>query len=482
MAIDSSAYKIHVATSGDYASVREGREAFHAFRMAVGDSLGPIGELIHLMDNPWLRAIGGVVLALKMLTDNENAAEENTRKLTEASDKQRLLFANAALDALRAHTSELAKWADQQKHARDSLDLVSEAMKRQIDLQKELTSATNSGTDAALTTYEARIKLLELEGKMTGPAADAGLRAAKEHAQQQKDAADDAEKQGEIQAHKTRSAQAVGEVVSAQAGLDALGDKQTDAAHNLNAATALVPDLEKAAVAAAAALTAATTGHNTMVLYPDLEEAPEVSDEKFQQAKDADRTAKDALLAQKDLVSKYTDAKKAADKDIDAANTLILAKEELARTELQMANEEQKSFEIAVQARRVREQAARDTDTINRRIALESNAHRTPDEEAELRGMTEPLFNTRNRGTGQITRGMADNANRALRILRDRRNTTIGPMDAEYHQRVHEILQEIIGAQQNTQAAVGSMGAQLNDLQRQAADLNARADSYTGRP
>jgi hypothetical protein len=85
MAIDRSQYQIDLKTSADtggvektIASAQEAREAFQLLRGSAADALGSIGELIHLLENPYLLAVAGATLATKLLAQELQSARENT--------------------------------------------------------------------------------------------------------------------------------------------------------------------------------------------------------------------------------------------------------------------------------------------------------------------------------------------------------------------------------------------------------------------
>ena len=84
MPIDRSQYQIELKTSADtagvekmLASAQETREAFQLLRESAADALGPIGELIDLLENPYLLAVAGATLATQVLVQALQAAREN---------------------------------------------------------------------------------------------------------------------------------------------------------------------------------------------------------------------------------------------------------------------------------------------------------------------------------------------------------------------------------------------------------------------
>ncbi len=81
MPIDRSQYQIELTTSADtggmdkaVASARQAREAFQFLRDSAAETLGAIGELIRLLDNPFALAVAGATLATKMLAQELQAA------------------------------------------------------------------------------------------------------------------------------------------------------------------------------------------------------------------------------------------------------------------------------------------------------------------------------------------------------------------------------------------------------------------------
>jgi len=92
MPIDRSQYQIELKTSADtagvektIASAQEARQAFNLLRLSAADALGPIGELIHLLEDPYLLAVTGATLATKMLVQELQAARANASDQTNSS-------------------------------------------------------------------------------------------------------------------------------------------------------------------------------------------------------------------------------------------------------------------------------------------------------------------------------------------------------------------------------------------------------------
>src|SRR5580658_9645082 len=84
MPVDRSQYLIELKTSADMggvdkalASAQEAREAFQLLRESAAEALGPIGELIHILENPYLLAVAGATLATRTLAQQVQAAREN---------------------------------------------------------------------------------------------------------------------------------------------------------------------------------------------------------------------------------------------------------------------------------------------------------------------------------------------------------------------------------------------------------------------
>jgi hypothetical protein len=84
MPIDRSEYLIELKTSADtagvektMASAQEAREAFQLLRDSAAEALGPIGELIHILENPYLLAVAGATLATRTFVQQLQAAREN---------------------------------------------------------------------------------------------------------------------------------------------------------------------------------------------------------------------------------------------------------------------------------------------------------------------------------------------------------------------------------------------------------------------
>ncbi len=92
MPVDRSQYLIELKTSADtagvektLASAEQAREAFQLLRDGAADALGPIGELIQILENPYLLAVAGATLATRTLVEQLEAARENAAGRIEQS-------------------------------------------------------------------------------------------------------------------------------------------------------------------------------------------------------------------------------------------------------------------------------------------------------------------------------------------------------------------------------------------------------------
>jgi hypothetical protein len=84
MPVDRSQYLIELKTSADtagvdktMASAQQAREAFGLLRDGAADALGPIGELIRILDNPYLLAVTSATIATRTLVQQMQMAREN---------------------------------------------------------------------------------------------------------------------------------------------------------------------------------------------------------------------------------------------------------------------------------------------------------------------------------------------------------------------------------------------------------------------
>jgi hypothetical protein len=84
MPVDRSQYLIELKTSADtggvdktLVSAQEAREAFRLLRESAAEALGPIGELINILENPYLLAVAGATLATRTFVQQLQAAREN---------------------------------------------------------------------------------------------------------------------------------------------------------------------------------------------------------------------------------------------------------------------------------------------------------------------------------------------------------------------------------------------------------------------
>jgi hypothetical protein len=130
MPITRSEFQLHIGTTADTAglekssiSTHELREAIRLAKLEAGAMLGPLGELTHFLSNPYMLAIAGATLAVKMLAEQHKATREEIVKQIQASQELSDVWRASQLASLEKLADATADWNRKLLHARDSIDL-----------------------------------------------------------------------------------------------------------------------------------------------------------------------------------------------------------------------------------------------------------------------------------------------------------------------------------------------------------------------
>jgi hypothetical protein len=222
------------------------RESLHLVALSAGDALGPFGELVHFLANPYILAFAGASLAVKELVQQHKEAQEIMLKNIEASRDLKEIFEQGHRQAILEVADAYAKLALQQRHLFDDVNLLTEGLNRNIATLKDQKNITDNVIGAQESLAQAITKAQEAAGVISHGTAQTQELLGAEAAQRRRDQADDAEKQAEINAKRNRASadQQEADVKKAeQLGKKADLERVTE---ELNDATALQASRERA--------------------------------------------------------------------------------------------------------------------------------------------------------------------------------------------------------------------------------------------
>jgi hypothetical protein len=178
MGLNRAEFQVAVKTSFDgagneqaIASHRSLHEALELVKDSAGDALGPIGELAHFLANPYVLAVSGAMLAIKMLVDEHQAMlkqfSDQLVKSREVADMFRDNYRTAVLEAndavIEFRRSLAAVGAD--------FDFIQDHLKNYTALLDAQTTATNSLAAAQHALVASRIQAGVDAGVTSGPEA-----------------------------------------------------------------------------------------------------------------------------------------------------------------------------------------------------------------------------------------------------------------------------------------------------------------------
>jgi hypothetical protein len=423
-----------------------------------------------------------------MLIEQHEKLKENVQKNIELSQEQAKIFRDAHAESTRKATEELAKFTEQQKHALDNVDLLTKAMEREIAMRRELLATMRDSATAATTEYEARVRLAELEGRLTGPEANAAITAAREQAEVRRAEAEYEERIGEARDHASRSTQAGRQAAAARNAVGPgsnLRERQRVAIEDLLDAQGLLPGRQAAATAAEQAVAAAQADERTgpgVNLTPFDEGASRrhaaALRHRVEQAEHQNEVARAALEATQENIARFTQEGQRIDEEIHRHEELATTMENLRTAQADLAAETVLAADHQRQRNAITAAATHDTTNINRQAELLGRIHdgtASDDDRNEYAGLTGNLGSTRNRQTGQSLPGIIGQAEIALHSLVTDRSYGTGTASADVMNRIHIILETLIGAHQNTQASLGNFGRRLDELDTLAHQLDSAA-------
>lgn len=438
-------------------------ESLELIGVAAGQALGPIGELAHFMASPYLLAVSGVVLAIKMLVDEHQKWLEAAEKNIAASREQAELFSTSHATALRDAADELAAFTVRMDHARDSVDGVTQAMKRQIDAAQELKSATDNIADAIEKRGEAYIKMA-----YQGVTAEALILQAQQQARKAKEAAADAEATAEINAHlatisreRTRAGEAGTRLESERAN-DARHDEMIlDAQGKLDDAKKQKDALDKAADDAKLKLAELQKEQGKTYTLPGA--APGMAPTTVtvdntaaiaEQQKIIDQAAAndDMIEKQKDRIATYTREQKSIEANIKRDEDLVASIGSLIETQGDEIQAIKDKIDATRHATAVIDQINDETSVANLLNTIKAHgANATPQEQAYAGAATGPLNNA------------------VIARMQGKLNAALGETGQQRAQDLDIILNQILGLLGNIALHPGIRGA--DDFKRRLTRL-----------
>ena len=346
MAIDSQ-YKIRISTEADMAgtekaigSHKELHEALHLVKLGVGDALGPLGELAHFLGNPYIMAIAGATLAIKMLVEQHQKLHENTVKQITASHDMVELFKNAHAGAVRTAAESVAEFNRALEHQFDHLSAITEGLDKYNAASKQALEHDQARAAASQTLAEALIHAAVAQGTMTKSEGEISLEMLHERVQARKDAAENAAKEREITADLAAADEArarAAELHGARGGMDAdfLGKTEQK-----NAAAALLTTRQSEQKAAEdAAIEARVKSNDAANRFGPLSGPALRAEDKARAAEHAAEVARASVVAQANIVSQYDIQLADIKANIDANRADTIATNELARAKVEAARE-----------------------------------------------------------------------------------------------------------------------------------------------
>jgi hypothetical protein len=176
MAANRAEFSVHIKSTSDNSGVEKSigshkslHEAIELLKQGAGDALGPIGELAHFMANPYILAIAGATLAVKMLVERHQQLREELQKNITATREMHDQFEANFNTAVQTVTESLAAFHRTFAHAGETQNEFASHLADQTALINEQAAAVTSLAAARLALYQANIQGAELSGQITGP-------------------------------------------------------------------------------------------------------------------------------------------------------------------------------------------------------------------------------------------------------------------------------------------------------------------------
>jgi hypothetical protein len=366
-------------------STKEVHESIELIKDIVGQALGPLGEMVHLLGNPLVLAIGGLSVAYHLLAERRKEDIENMEKQIELLHELTASFHDNHIKAVVDASDALNKYNLEVKAAQNGVDYLTEAMKRQIAVSQQQSTAMEGQLTTTVSLWEANIKLAQAEGKMDAPTADAMLRHAKDLARSKKEEVDYASKQSEIDEKTERAGQASGESAAAKGKLPALAITRRTQDEIVKDAQDAIERAKKSLDDANDAFFHAQAKANAPGLIPTSPDEWEHVD----QLRDAASTAQDSYDKSQKYAEKQKERLDQIDADIEEQKKIYDSRRQLAESLAEEAHEQKKALERLQKSNAANDALDNQLETTTALTALVDavkNGSATPGQQAELAG------------------------------------------------------------------------------------------------
>jgi hypothetical protein len=395
-------------------SHREVHQAMRLVSQAAGGALGPIGELTHLLGNPYIMAAAGATLAIKMLIEEHQKLHDITVKNIEESRNLANAMRDAGENAARINAQHVADLANHFAHLQENVDLATHAMEVFIKVNAATLASQEANITATTTLIAAYIHEQEVLGHFNAPEAGFMTQHAENEEAKQKQREKEAKEQTDIDVKTQRANKAKQEGEEAQRLATGLTKgRRSDAQDALEAINAVVdslsqklPDLDKAANEAQADLpTLRDAAASAQIAYEAQKRSggdssiagflAEKAANAFQDALGAIGAAdsqRDSLEKAKRTQARFEQDLKDIDEEIAHQKQIADARLELFRTTMEGIEDARRQLKQEHDDFTRDESTREETQRVKRRSALEEKKEKgaaTPGELAELFGMTD---------------------------------------------------------------------------------------------
>jgi hypothetical protein len=436
---------------------------------AVGREFGGLAD-VGLWLNPMTAALAAVLWAVGNLTEQHKKLVESFAESIKQSEEMHKAFRDGIAEGARIAADKIADLDAAHRHLADSTDTATDSMQRELEISQIIARSISDQTSVYESLAEAKIRLAQSQGQMTGTDADDRIQSLKRDAERQKESEEEWAKLEEAKAKRQRAADAATESAAATSNLHAMqpGLATSDAA--IITQEARVKTMEEAATKARDAATTADAtyaAHQNNVNYL----AKEKADKAANSAEESATGAVEHLAALKE-------ENKELNRQADALGHLSEERDSLARKLKEEADQitaeiaARKTAFAATQAVQDQvDQVTHQTREQNRWHQLVNKRNLNPDEQDELNDLTARRNESQDahQNQPQETRSLVSAANAALnRAMRGQ-----GSQDE-----IHAVLQRIIGHQdahlretEQTSQIVQQLQWKLNDQENKLKDI-----------
>jgi hypothetical protein len=477
-------------------SAHELHEKFHLVKLAAGEALGELGELGKFITDPALFGVALAVVAVKSLVESLEKTAEQTRKNIEEGQAYRDFLVENHNRAVRDAAEETHRWNLELEHARDNVDRLGHALQSTVAVGQQNLANTNDLIAAEERLAEAITRRRQANGELTPGQATAEQQRIREQAQHARDAAEDAEKEGEIRDKRRTASGYVGEADVAEsdlAGLNVGRQQNTEhlgrAANDIEEARKRSEEATAAANEAKAKLQSGPSPTEVTKAMGEGKSGADLAREFAEDAKQKDEKAKAAkitLEAAIDTQSHLTTEKQTIDASIQAAQELIRTRRDLVEKLKAEADAAEDSLHNHQQGRAQVEAVDRQTDEVNRRAANEDTVRRvqagqgTPGEQSQVADWQAQAETAQQRGP-QLGNDISDAIYRGQNVLQAVRAGG-GRGDSQQMQEVHELLNSITGYLEGHSTQAQGQSGVLQDIRSRLSALEQRMDNNRWNP